>query len=267
MKRLLRLFLLSTAFVMPLLPAPLLHAITFGQPDGDLHPNVGTMIVEIEGERVNVCTGTLISPTVYLTAAHCTAGFPGLGIRPDDVWVTFDSTFDQRSPVLPGTYHQDPRFDGTHFSDWHDLTVVVLDDPVTGLTPAELPPLGLLDRLKDRGGLKGQEFTAVGYGRLRDSKTGPWIEELRRTNVRHYVSQTAHTLKKAWIQMDMNPSHGNGGTCFGDSGGPHFLGGSRSNLIVATTTAGDAVCRSTDLDYRLDTRSARSFLGRYVELP
>jgi hypothetical protein len=101
MKRLLRRILLSTVFVMLLLPAPSLHAITFGQPDGDLHPNVGTMIVEIEGERVNVCTGTLISSTVYLTAAHCTAGFPGLGIRPDDVWVTFDSTFDQRSPVLP----------------------------------------------------------------------------------------------------------------------------------------------------------------------
>ena len=65
----------------------------------------------------------------------------------------------------------------------------------------------------------------------------------------------------------MNPSHDNGGTRFGDSGGPHFLGGSRSNLIVATTIAGDAVCRSTDLDYRLDTPSARSFLGRYVEPP
>ena len=70
MKRLLRRFLPSTAIVMLLLPAPSLHAITFGQPDGDLHPNVGTMIVEIEGERVNVCTGTLISPTVYLTAAR-----------------------------------------------------------------------------------------------------------------------------------------------------------------------------------------------------
>lgn len=258
--------ILVLALSLVLLTTPA-GAITFGEPDGHRHPNVGTMVIEVDGVTLKWCTGTLISPTVYLTAAHCTASFPARGVAPDEVSVTFDSTFDPGSPSLPGTYVQDPRFDGTHFSDWYDLSVVVLDEPVSGIVPAELPPLGLLDRLKEHGRLDRQEFTAVGYGRLRVSKTGPAKEELVATDTRHFASQTAHTLKKAWIQMDMNPSHDQGGTCFGDSGGPHFLGGVHSNLIVATTTAGDASCRSTDLDYRLDTRSARSFLGQFVELP
>ncbi len=64
-----------------------------------------------------------------------------------------------------------------------------------------------------------------------------------------------------------NPSTGSGGTCFGDSGGPHFLGGAASTLEVAITVSGDSVCRATDKTYRIDTPSARDFLGRYVTLP
>ncbi len=65
----------------------------------------------------------------------------------------------------------------------------------------------------------------------------------------------------------MNPSTGSGGTCYGDSGGPHFLGGPDSNLIVSITVTGDAPCRATDVTYRLDTESARAFLDDFVDLP
>jgi len=71
----------------------------------------------------------------------------------------------------------------------------------------------------------------------------------------------------AWLNLAENPSIGSGGTCFGDSGGPHFLGGVESNLEVALTVTGDAVCRATDKDYRLDTPTARDFLSGFVTLP
>jgi hypothetical protein len=63
----------------------------------------------------------------------------------------------------------------------------------------------------------------------------------------------------------MNPSVGSGGTCYGDSGGPHFLGS--SNLVVSITVTGDRFCRATDVTYRTDTVSARNFLRDYVTLP
>jgi len=83
---------------------------------------------------------------------------------------------------------------------------------------------------------------------------------------RRYATQEALNIQKAWLLLSMNPSTGNGGTCYGDSGGPHFLGGVNSNLIVSTTITGDAPCRATDKTYRLDTTSARDFLDDFVEL-
>jgi hypothetical protein len=76
---------------------------------------------------------------------------------------------------------------------------------------------------------------------------------------------TLNSINQAWLRISMNPSHGDGGTCYGDSGGPNFLGA--TDTVAATTTTGDSVCRSTNVDYRLDTASARTFLAPYVTLP
>jgi len=67
----------------------------------------------------------------------------------------------------------------------------------------------------------------------------------------------------------MNPAHGDGGTCYGDSGGPNFLevGDSETNIVAGTTITGDFMCRATNVDYRMDTPSARSFLEQFVTLP
>jgi hypothetical protein len=76
---------------------------------------------------------------------------------------------------------------------------------------------------------------------------------------------TLNATNKTWLRISMNPATGNGGTCYGDSGGPNFLG--TTDIIAAITITGDAVCRSTNVVYRLDTESARAFLGQYVTLP
>jgi hypothetical protein len=83
--------------------------------------------------------------------------------------------------------------------------------------------------------------------------------------VRRFVDQGFNSLTTSWLRLSENPSTGSGGTCFGDSGGPHFLGD--SGTVVALTVTGDSVCRATDVDYRLDTPSARDFLRQFVTLP
>ena len=75
------------------------------------------------------------------------------------------------------------------------------------------------------------------------------------------------SLQGAWLGLSQQPSTGDGGPCFGDSGGPHVLGGATSNLLVATTVTGDSQCRAFDKSYRVDTASARAFLGEFVDLP
>ena len=253
---------LVTMTLVSALPAA---AIVNGQLDGNLHPEVGALIAEYRqaGEKDVLCSGTLVAPTVFLTAGHCTDFLTSIGVS--DVWVTFDSQFTASSTLLHGSYVTDPQYGysgqgGT--SDPHDLAVVLLDRAAKEVTPARLPGQNLLGTTN----LSNKTFTAVGYGTVRTGPTtGP--NAFFFDSTRRYALQTFLSLEPSWLNLSENPSTDNGGTCYGDSGGPHFLGGTSSNLIVSITVTGDAVCRATDKTHRVDTPSARQFLSNYLTLP
>jgi secreted trypsin-like serine protease len=244
-------------------------AITFGQPDGNLHPNVGALLADWDEESPGLdiyCSGTLIAPTVFLTASHCTQGLAeGHDIAPHDVWVTFAPTYDEDSTstaaLFRGTYHTNPLYGSGGQGNTYDIATVVLDTSPER-TPATLPEIGLLSRLKADRSIYTKTFTAVGYGTVREVKTGG-PHAFSFDGIRRYALQSFLSLQKAWLTLNMNPSTGSGGTCYGDSGGPHFLGGERSSLIVSVTVTGDAMCRATDTTYRIDTPWAQDFLEQF----
>src|SRR3954466_629337 len=248
-----RLIILAAATAALVFAAPA-GAITTGTPDRTRPPNVGALVAatQYSDGTWTYCSGTLISPTVFLTAAHCGEG------ESDRVRVTFDSAYQAGDKVYTGTFHADPAYDQSQ-SDPHDIAVVVLDKAVNGISPAKLPAAGSLS------GLSGsQQFTSVGYGAY-EVTNGPGGHQYLYDDVRMVATGTLNSINKAWLRISMNPSTGNGGTCYGDSGGPNFLGS--SNIVAAITITGDTVCRSTNVDYRLDTASARAFLSEYVKLP
>jgi hypothetical protein len=107
-------------------------------------------------------------------------------------------------------------------------------------------------------------FTSVGYGAY-EVTNEPGGHQYLYNDVRMVATGTLNAVNKSWLRISMNPATGNGGTCYGDSGGPNFLGG--TDVVAAITITGDAVCRATNVVYRLDTESARAFLGQYVTLP
>ncbi len=237
-------------------------AITYGQLDGNRHPEVGALVGTFSSGTFPYCSGTLISPTVFLTAAHCDIGR-------STVSVTFDSQYTSRSKLYTGTYHADPLFGGGQ-GDAHDIAVVVFSKPISGLTPAYLPTAGLLDRMKSDGTLNNAtKFTAVGYGGQERSfaDQGTWF--IAYQDAREYAVSSYNSLNKGYMRLSQNPSHGDGGTCYGDSGGPNFLGAGagETTTIAGITITGDTPCTSTNVIYRLDTQSARAFLGQFVTLP
>jgi len=109
-----------------------------------------------------------------------------------------------------------------------------------------------------------QQFTSVGYGAY-EVTNDPGGHQYLYNDVRMVATGTLNSINPSWLRISMNPATGNGGTCYGDSGGPNFLG--TTNIVAATTITGDAICRSTNVTYRLDTQSARAFLGQFVTLP
>jgi secreted trypsin-like serine protease len=247
------------------------NAITFGEPDDGRHPNVGALVADWNEESPGpdeFCTGTLVSPTLFLTAAHCMVDWP----EGTEFFVTFADEYDEDAASPSGlvavesfTIHESFGQPGGG-ADAYDIAIVELATPQSA-TPAELPELGLLDELSQQE-LRGLQFTTVGYGLVRTSKKGGPHGFIDETN-RLVAQQTFLSLQPTWLTLNMNPSTGSGGTCYGDSGGPHFLGGMESNLLVSLTVTGDAMCRATDKTYRLDTETAQEFLSRFglVEAP
>jgi hypothetical protein len=88
-------------------------------------------------------------------------------------------------------------------------------------------------------------------------------------NERWNAASTFNALNGSWLRLSQNTNHGDGGACYGDSGGPNFIGAddNETSIIAAITNKGDAVCNSTNVVYRLDTQTARDFLKDYVILP
>jgi secreted trypsin-like serine protease len=245
------------------------NAITFGEPDGTRHPNVGALVADWNEESPGpdeFCTGTLVSPTLLLTAAHCMVDWP----EGTEFWVSFAPVYDEDAASPTGLVEVSSFVVHESFgqpgggSDAYDIAIVTLATPQSA-TPAELPTLGLLDTMSQQE-LRQLTFTTVGYGIVRTTKKGGphgFIDE----TTRMVAQQSFLSLKPTWLNLNMNPSTGSGGTCYGDSGGPHFLGGMESNLIISLTVTGDTMCRATDLTYRLDTFVAQEFLSRFGLVP
>jgi secreted trypsin-like serine protease len=264
--------------VLLLLATPAL-AIVYGEPDGDDHPFVGAIVVFVPelGGFFQWCSGTLIGENVFLTAAHCTDPLPSIleNFPNAYVQVTFDPTIDPNNGAFfdVAAMIEHPEFfnfQGQYgLSDPRDVAVILLDQaPPEDITRASLPPVGLLDDLRKAKLLNDTRFTAVGYGTIRETHMKAFDSILANLD-RNRAEQGFFSLTKAWLTLPMLPMIDSGGTCYGDSGGPHFihLEGVETNIIASITVTGDAVCKATDKTYRMDTQKVHDFLGNYVDLP
>jgi hypothetical protein len=234
-----------------------------------------------------VCSGTMIDDDTFLTAAHCTDDWPA-GTRffvslDQDVQSPLDAAAAQgltatqtanlflaENRVVEGTPHQDAAFPGPA-SDPHDIGVVdfagwpVTPQDVWNFTPARLPQANQLSVLGSRM-LDAADWLVVGYG-TEEAHRGPGGHTHPGGGVRLQAPVDFNALNKAWVRLSMIAAQGNGGACYGDSGGPNFVRLGGQLILAATTITGDSPCYATNVVYRTDTTAARTFLAPYVTLP
>jgi Trypsin len=235
--------------------------------DGDGHPNVGLLFIDFSADgqlqpaTEAICSGFLIAPTVFLTAAHC---FVLNHVAPGTaLWVSFDPVWvPAPAHVIQATgFVVDPAFNSG--SRFHDLTVVFLPTGSTTATPMRLPSAGLLDQLAESNGLQGLDFVKVGYGLVPTWEGAPFSY----TNTGARTTSPFQTLTPAWLFLFQNTVvTDEGGAGPGDSGGPWILG----DVAVSLTSwlgGGAAGGNAVGATWRLDTPEARDFLRTHVTLP
>lgn len=264
--------LLAAALLLLALSGPA-SAILNGTPDGSRHPAVGGLVTQVPTEdgpvNVLICSGTMISPTVFVTAAHCTDVLDELDLP---AFVTLDSVFDFTAPdtLYPGQQYTHELF-GVSFPDTYDVGVVVLEG--AGVTPTlgpgfdypDLAPLGYLDSLAKQRGQKEMTLTAVGYGSYGFASKGvnyePLYDDIRRFAPVKFVNLNGGYADGWNLKHSGNQGNGRGSTCHGDSGGPILDG----NVLVAITSFGIAnQCAGNGYAFRADIAATHDFVGQYL---
>ncbi len=278
-------------------PAPIDERPQFivnGVLDGDDHPNAGAFLRDRNGNgqpdpiTEGSCSGSLIAPTVFLTAGHCLGGPPPPLVQ---YWVSFASEgFTGTPEFIPVTeIHRHPDF-----GRGNDMGVMLLEYAPDGIDPVELPKHKLLEKLfgdadDDDGDEDGEEdeedeaddddpsdqhFVVVGYGVTLTPGPGAicipvfvgptcgWVDGRRRAATVAFVALDP-------LELFVGPSadHGNGNACGGDSGAPIFLGHSNVVVAVASGVVGWPVnfCQGIGFNSRLDTKAARKFLKPFLK--
>jgi V8-like Glu-specific endopeptidase len=248
------LMLVVFALLVVVVPA---GAVTDGELDGNGHPYVGLMVAQdADGNPLWRCSGTLLSSKLFLTAGHCTES-PAAHI---EIW--FDADVESGIPAngypfegdVGGTPYTHPSYDPNAFYLF-DLGAVVLDSPVKMKKYGALPQLDQLDALKARS---STTFTSVGYGLQKINPAQVTAERVRMVAYPHLIQINGGIVGDFSLLLSNNAS--TGGTCFGDSGGPNFLG--TSNVVAGVTSFGlNGSCGGTGGVYRVDRADDLNWLS------
>ena len=257
------------------------NAVTDGRLDGNAHPAVVLLLMEVNHQPAFRCSATLLSPTVVLTAGHCTSNFPdspytGMRVFTESdvqagIGITNNYPLAGPNAIEATSWAAHPLYETGPFV-LHDVGVVVLSAPFN--LPAsqygQLPAVDQFDRLKTRRGQQDVTFTSVGYG-LQESFPDPAL--FLATNTRTRMSATPRLLQinvpgfTGGFSMLLSNNHSTGGTCFGDSGGPNFYGsGSTETKIVAGVTSFgiNGNCAGTGGVFRMDRQDVLDFVESYL---
>jgi secreted trypsin-like serine protease len=227
-------------------------AVTGGSSDGNQHPYVGLVT-----DRDQACSGSLVSPTRFITAAHC---FSQAGQRVE-VTIHPEGARAADPDYVSGTWIPNPNYCGecpsgsTGFA-LNDIAVVQLDAPLNPERFARIPSVGAVDTLAD-----GQDLVVVGYG-------------VQSFSISNGAAQPNAAFTRFFGQLDLvgdNPVSGRfvrarsaqgsgGGACFGDSGGPVLI----EDVIVGVNSfVTSDVCDGDTFAHRLDTAAAQAFLAQH----
>jgi secreted trypsin-like serine protease len=203
------------------------------------------LLIHQKVDGTSTCTGSLITPTVILTAAHCTDGPPPGG---QDSYLAFFGTDGQKmqgqtEKVIQIVPH--PQYDGD--SRDHDVGVMILAKPVA------VPPLTVNMQPLAKS-VEGADTRLVGFGRTDATTSGT-------SRIKRQVVSEIQRVEPNLLYIGAPGKQ----ACAGDSGGPALLKVGGKEMIVGTVSGGESSCTTGGYHTRVDVQGA--FLSKYLPAP
>lgn len=283
------LFAVFSAIAILAMAVSPVYAITGTWVEDNEHPYVGLVVFyDANGEFLWRCTGSLLDPTTLLTAGHCADTVGGAVTARVYFQQDAGANYDPATQVDPVSGYPEYCAEGTlgvtcatsdeiyNFGytgsltvpNTHDVGLVILDQPIYLPEYGELPEPNLLDQYATSRGRNDLVFTVSGYGLTykQQEHNGKPNESYRERLMALSRLVNLNSMLNAGFNLQTNGNGaGQGGTCNGDSGGPVFLGGFESNLIVGVTSFGlNSLCRGTDFAFRIDQPEVLEWIQSYM---
>ncbi len=263
---------LAAASLLAMAVAVPATAVTNGELDGDGHPEVVLLLMDVGGQPAYRCSGTLLSATVLLTAGHCAGApdeFSGMRVFTESDVQNGTNTYPYGggpNSVEAVKWYAHPLYPTASFV-MHDVGIVILQAPGVILPHyGTLPSVNQFDAFKTKRGVDKVSFTSVGYGMQQSFPTAAaWKDQAAKTRYVAYPKLIQINVPGFTGDYSMLLSNNakTGGTCFGDSGGPNFLG--NSTVVAGITSFGiNGNCAGTGGVFRTDRQNVLDFINEYL---
>jgi hypothetical protein len=246
-------------------------AITNGEPDNGRHPYVGLIVFDVNNAQGNPvpshrCSGALLTPTVVLTAGHCT-----LDTVRARVWFDENVQTNSEYPFSGATSYDGEAFTHPDFCNpcagglpgfaLNDIGVVVLSEPVPTSAVNEygsLPSEGVVDTLRNKSAVD-----ITGYGvNVRQVGGGPPVWGGPR--VRLFADSRLVSGNFTHAEFVIKLKQNKGGTCFGDSGGPDLIAGT-DTVIAVNSYVTNGNCAGTAYSSRVDLGDTLDWIEGFLD--